>query len=79
MRISDLPLIPKSLPRHIVAAVCAYEAWAIWSHQTPTISSLCWRHRILVPIIVSGLLAHFLYPPEILEVLSELDTVSEVA
>jgi len=77
--LSYLSGIPKNLPRHLVAATCAYEAYAIWSHRAPTISALCWQHRILVPIIVSGLLAHFMYPPEILEVLGELDTISEAA
>src|ERR1700678_1098732 len=44
----------------VVATVCGYEAVAITSRgRIPTITALQQEHRIIGPIVVGGLLAHF--------------------
>ncbi len=44
----------------VVATVCGYEAVAITSRgRIPTITALQQQHRIIGPIMVGGLLAHF--------------------
>jgi hypothetical protein len=51
------------LPRLIVATVCLYEASAILTRRHPTVSALCWRRRLLIPVILCGLAVHLLRPP----------------
>ena len=48
--------------RNILAAVLTYEVVSIFT-PLPTISSLCWRYRALVPVILLGLAVHLLRPP----------------
>jgi hypothetical protein len=44
----------------VVAIVCGYEAVAITSRgKIPTITSLQQQHRIIGPVVVGGLVAHF--------------------
>jgi hypothetical protein len=44
----------------VVAIVCGYEAVAITSRgKIPTITALQQQHRIIGPIVVGGLVAHF--------------------
>src|ERR1700722_15760774 len=44
----------------VVAVVCGYEAVAITSRgKIPTIPALQQQHRIIGPIVVGGLVAHF--------------------
>lgn len=44
----------------VVAIVCGYEAVAITSRgKIPTITKLQSQHRIIGPVIVGGLVAHF--------------------
>jgi hypothetical protein len=44
----------------VVAIVCGYEAVAITSRgKIPTITALQQQHRIVGPVVVGGLLAHF--------------------
>jgi hypothetical protein len=50
-------------PRIAVGLVCAYEAVAIFSRRVPTVSSLCWNRRVLIPVILGGLAMHLLRPP----------------
>jgi len=53
--------------RYSVAAACGYEFVAILvanNSKLPTISTLCWRHRILSPLIIAGLAAHLSNIPE---------------
>ena len=52
-----------NLPRYAFAAVCIFEASAILTRKHPTVSALCWRRRILVPVILGGLALHLLRPP----------------
>jgi hypothetical protein len=52
------------LPRLAVATVCLYEASAILTRRHPTVSALCWRRRVLTPVILLGLAAHLLRPPD---------------
>ena len=49
--------------RYSVAFVCAYEVSAILTRRHPTVSSLCWQKKALIPVIVGGLTAHLLVPP----------------
>lgn len=41
-----------------VALVCAYETESIVTGRTPTVSTLCGRHRWLTPLILGGLALH---------------------
>jgi hypothetical protein len=53
--------------RYAVATACGYELVAIMvanNDKLPTISTLCWRHRILSPLIIAGLAAHLSNVPE---------------
>lgn len=44
----------------VVAIVCGYEAVAITSRgKIPTITALQQQHRIIGPVVVGGLVAHF--------------------
>lgn len=47
--------------KYATGAVCAYEAWAIFGNRHPTVSVLCGRHRVMVPVILGGLAFHLLY------------------
>lgn len=62
------------LPRILVGAVCAYEALAIFTSRSPTVSHFCWKHRILIPMLIAGLTAHLIYPPAV--ALDKLDRFS---
>lgn len=44
-----------------VAAVCAYETYAIVTGKVPTVSTLCGRHPALVPVILIGLGVHLVW------------------
>jgi hypothetical protein len=48
--------------RYPVAIACAWETFAIMTNKVPTISKLCWKQKILIPIILGGLAAHLLIP-----------------
>lgn len=52
------------IPRYLVAGVCAYEAASIVTNKFPTVSSLCWTRRWLIPTVLVGLAVHLLRPPE---------------
>jgi hypothetical protein len=46
--------------RHIVAALCTYEVFAILSGKVPTLTALDRRTRhALAPVLIGGLAAHF--------------------
>lgn len=47
--------------KYATGAACAYEAYRIFTGTEPTVSTLCGRHVLLVPVIVGGLALH-LYP-----------------
>lgn len=48
--------------RVAVGAACAWETVAIFTGRLPTISTLCGRHKLLVPIIIGGLTFHLIVP-----------------
>ena len=48
--------------KHLFGAVCTYEAIAIFTGAVPTVSSICWRRRVIVPVILAGLGWHLLRP-----------------
>lgn len=52
-----------NLPRLGVAAVCAYETFAILSKKSPTISKFCWQYKLLIPVVLTGLAVHLFFPP----------------
>lgn len=49
--------------RLVVASICAYEAAAITTRKTPTVSRICWERRWLTPVILGGLAVHLLKGP----------------
>jgi hypothetical protein len=51
--------------RYPVAIACAWETFAIMTNKVPTISKLCWKQKILIPVILGGLALHLLVPHEI--------------
>lgn len=60
--------VGRQIERHLrypVAVVCAYETFAIMTNKVPTVSKLCWKQKILIPIILGGLALHLIIPHEI--------------
>jgi len=43
----------------LVATFCAYETVAIITKRAPTLSKLCLKYPILIPVILIGLAIHF--------------------
>ncbi len=55
----------KTIERHLrypVAVLCAYEVFAIMTNKVPTISAICWKQKILIPVLLGGLAVHLLVP-----------------
>jgi hypothetical protein len=50
--------------RIIFGLGCTYEAVAVLTRRTPTISSICWRRRVVVPVVLGAIGWHLLSPPE---------------
>jgi len=48
--------------RPVVGVICLYEPIALVT-SLPSVSELSRRHRVLAPIILLGLAAHFYWPP----------------
>jgi hypothetical protein len=68
-----------SIERHLrypVAALCAYETFAIMTNRVPTVSNICWKHRILIPVLLGGLAVHLIVPHNIAPPLMEVLDVS---
>jgi len=58
----------RQIERHLrypVACVCAYETFAIMTNKVPTVSHLCWKQKILIPVILGGLAAHLIIPHKV--------------
>jgi hypothetical protein len=51
--------------RYPVAALCAYETFAIMTKKVPTISNICVKQKILIPILLGGLALHLLVPHKV--------------
>ena len=51
--------------RYPGAALCAYETFAIMTKKVPTISNICVRQKILIPILLGGLAVHLLVPHKV--------------
>jgi hypothetical protein len=51
--------------RYPVAVLCAYETFAIMTKKVPTISNICVRQKILIPILLGGLAVHLLVPHKV--------------
>ena len=60
--------VGRQLERHLrypVAALCAYETYAIMTNQVPTLSHIAVRHKVLIPVLVGGLAIHLLWPHKV--------------
>ena len=56
--------IERSL-RYPTAVLCAYETVAILTNKVPTISHICWKQKVLIPLLLGGLALHLLIPHDI--------------
>ena len=55
----------ESTLRYPVALICAYETFAIMTKKVPTISNICVKQKILIPILLGGLAVHLLVPHKV--------------
>ena len=51
--------------RYPVAILCAYEVLAIMTNRVPTISKICVKQKILIPVLLGGLALHLLVPHKV--------------
>lgn len=51
--------------RYPTAALCAYETFAIMTKKVPTISNICVKQKILIPLLLGGLALHLLIPHKV--------------
>ena len=55
-------------PRHLVTITCIYEATALLTRRIPTLSTVCWHHRLLAFPLLIGLAVHLLRAPVVVVV-----------
>lgn len=51
--------------RYPVAAICAWETVAILTKKVPTVTNVCTKQKILIPILLGGLALHLLVPHKV--------------